>query len=176
MKTLLSILFLLQGLLLFGQTSKSPPATLKSILLEELKSTHNKEGWFVPVSIAVQGVTGEQANWKDRSGNHSIIELVNHLTFWDQRYLEKFQGQKTAQFSGDNEQTFRSQESWEASVRALDKVLTEWEQAVQAADDTKLSKWASTIAHVATHNAYHTGEIVYIRRQQGSWNPKLGVH
>jgi hypothetical protein len=38
-----------------------------------------------------------------------------------------------------------------------------------------LNKRASTIAHSGTHNAYHIGEIVYIRRQQGSWDPEKGV-
>jgi hypothetical protein len=31
------------------------------------------------------------------------------------------------------------------------------------------------IAHVGTHNAYHTGEIVYVRKLQGSWDPSKGV-
>ncbi len=175
MKQLLAILFLSQGLLAYGQAPKAP-STLKGILLEQLRTTHNQEDWFVPVNIAVKGLTPEQAKWKDRSGNHSVMELANHLIFWDGRYLEKFKGNQPAKFNGDNEQTFRGTESWDATVKKLDKVLTEWEQAVEAADDAKLSKWYSTIAHIGTHNAYHTGEIIYVRRAQGSWNPKYGVH
>jgi hypothetical protein len=38
-----------------------------------------------------------------------------------------------------------------------------------------LKKEASTIAHIASHNAYHVGEIVYVRREQGSWDPSKGV-
>jgi uncharacterized damage-inducible protein DinB len=175
MKKWLAVLFLSPGLLAYGQAPKAPP-TLKSILLEQLRTTHNQEDWFVPANIAVKGVTAEQAKWKDGKGNHSIFELANHLIFWDGRYLEKFKGNQPAKFNGDNEQTFQSQQSWDATVRKLDQVLTEWEQAVQAADDKKLSEWYSTIAHISTHNAYHTGEIIYVRREQGSWNPKYGVH
>src|SRR6185437_6200892 len=123
MKQSLIILFLSQGLLIYGQAPKAP-TTLKGILLEQLRTTHNQEDWFVPVNIAVKGVTAEQAKWKDRSGNHSIFELANHLIFWDGRYLEKFKGNELAKFNGDNEQTFQSQESWDATVRKLDKVLT----------------------------------------------------
>ena len=175
MKRLGIVLFLSLGWLSYGQTSK-PPATLKGILLEQLRSTHNQADWFVPVNTALKGVTAEQANWKDRSGNHSIKELADHLIFWDGRYLQKFKGEQTAKFSGNNEEAFRGSESWDATARKLDSVLTDWEKAVEAADDNKLSKWCSTIAHVGTHNAYHTGEIIYIRRQQGSWNPENGVH
>ena len=51
----------------------------------------------------------------------------------------------------------------------------DWEKAIEAADDKTLQSLASTIAHVSTHNADHTGQILYIRKQQGSWNPEKGV-
>jgi uncharacterized damage-inducible protein DinB len=54
-------------------------------------------------------------------------------------------------------------------------VMTAWEKAVESADDAKIQKFASLIAHVGTHNAYHIGQIIYIRRLQGSWNPENGV-
>ena len=41
--------------------------------------------------------------------------------------------------------------------------------------DAKVKEWASGIAHVGTHNAYHIGEIVMVRKEQGSWNPEKGV-
>ena len=53
--------------------------------------------------------------------------------------------------------------------------MTAWERAVETADDAKLASWYSTIAHISTHNAYHTGQILYIRKQQGSWDPAKGV-
>jgi uncharacterized damage-inducible protein DinB len=162
---------------LYAQTPKSPP-TLRSILLEQLKTIHNQKDWFVPASVAVEGVTAEQAEWKDKSGNHSIRELVSHLIFWNERALDQFQGEKLPAFDGNNEETFIKNAqgmSWSAEMQRLDAVLTGWEKAVEAAPDDKLNKWASTIAHIGTHNAYHIGEIVYIRRQQGSWDPEKGV-
>ena len=85
--------------------SESAP-TLKSILLEQLKGTHNQEEWFVPVKIAISDLTPEQAAWKDETENHSIAQLVNHLIFWNQQQLAKFKGEKPAAFSGDNKETF----------------------------------------------------------------------
>jgi len=60
-------------------------------------------------------------------------------------------------------------------VKQLDQIMTDWEKAVEAADDKKLEASASTIAHGGTHNAYHVGQIVYIRKQQGWWDPEKGV-
>ena len=68
--------------------------TLKSILLEQLKTTHNLKDWFVPPTLAVAGLTAEQANWKDSSENHSIAQLTTHLIFWNKQTLDKFNGVK----------------------------------------------------------------------------------
>lgn len=158
-----------------GQDAKTPP-TLKAILLAQLRSTHNVKEWFVPANIAVAGLTAKQASWKDNHGNHSVKELADHLIFWDERSLVQFQGNKPPKFDGNNDETFKSPQSWDATVRKLDEVLTDWEKAIEAADDGKLNKWYATIAHIGTHNAYHIGEIIYVRREQGSWNPENGVH
>ena len=62
-----------------------------------------------------------------------------------------------------------------ASVERLNSVMKAWEEAVQTADDSKLKESASQIAHIGAHNAYHLGQIIYIRKMQGSWNPAKGV-
>ena len=53
--------------------------------------------------------------------------------------------------------------------------MKQWEEAVQSADDKKLAEWAPTIARIGTHNAYHIGQIVFVRKEQGSWDPEKGV-
>ncbi len=54
-------------------------------------------------------------------------------------------------------------------------MLTDWEKAVETADDQKLAANASVIEHVATHNAYHIGQILYVRKLEGVWDPAKGV-
>jgi uncharacterized damage-inducible protein DinB len=155
-----------------------PTPTLKSILLEQFKTTHNDQDWFVPASKAVEGMTAEQAAWKDGNANHSIAQLVSHLVFWNQTQLAQLQGRKAPAYSGKNDDTFNpnvDKGTWESMVKELDAILTDWEKAIESADEKTLQSWASTIAHVSTHNAYHTGQILYIRKQQGSWNPEKGV-
>jgi len=168
--------FLLTASLLMGQSAPAAP-TLKSVLLEQLKATHNKEEWFVPVKIAIEGLTPEQAAWKDTTDNHSIAQLVNHLIFWNRQQLAKFKGEKPVAFSGDNKETFAGLDkaSWDASVKQIDEVLTAWEKAIEEADEAKLAKWYPTIARISTHNAYHTGQIIYIRKMKGNWDPAKGV-
>jgi uncharacterized damage-inducible protein DinB len=176
-KSLLVVgLFFLLPLLAFAE-DKKPDPTLKSILLEQLRSTHIKAEWFVPANTAVEGLTAEQASWTDGKGNHSVGQLANHLIFWNTDELRKFKGEPEVKFSGDNNETFNSFDAkkWDATVKQLDQVLTDWEKAIEAADETKLKDWYSNIAHIGTHNAYHIGQIVFVRKEQGSWNPDKGV-
>lgn len=175
MKYCLSLFF---AFIIFSSDAQNDTApTLKSILLEQLKTTHNVKDWFVPPMIAVAGLTAEQANWKDSTGNHSIAQLTTHLLFWDKRVLDKFTGNPQSAFNGDNKETFTpvTEKTWNATIQSLDSVLTAWEVAVQNADEKKLKEWYSTIAHIGTHNAYHTGQILYIRKMKGWWDDNNGV-
>ena len=174
----LSFLILAIALTLPGYSQEQKPApTLKSILLEQLRSTHNKAEWFVPANTAVEGLSAEQASWSDGKGNHSVGQLVNHLVYWDRRSLQKFKGEPQEKFNGNNDETFNNFDAkkWNAMVKQLDEVMTEWEKAVEVADDAKLKDSYSEIAHIGAHNAYHIGQIVYVRKEQGSWNPEKGV-
>jgi len=153
------------------------PKDLRGVLLEMLKTTHNQKDWFVPGNTAIEGLTAEQAKWTDKSGNHSVGQLTNHLNFWNSEQLAKFKGQKPPAFNGNNDETFNDFDAakWAETVKQYDQVMTEWEKAVETADDAKLQLWAATIEHVAAHNAYHIGQMIYVRKLQGVWDPDKGV-
>jgi uncharacterized damage-inducible protein DinB len=174
----ISILVFLVAFAVTGRGEEKKPApTLKSILLEQLRSTHTKAEWFVPANTAVEGLTAEQASWTDGKGNHSVGQLANHLVFWNSEELAKFKGEPELKFNGNNDETFNKFDArkWSETVKQLDEVMTDWEKSVEASDDAKLEKWYSTIAHIGAHNAYHIGQIVIVRKEQGSWNPEKGV-
>jgi hypothetical protein len=160
MKKLLTIIFTIASVLVFGQQ-----ASTKSVLLEQLKNTHNVKNWFVPVNTAVEGLTPEQAAWKDKGG-HSVGQLTYHLLFWNERQLKDFNGVKNDSFSGNNEETFDKfdQKQWTDIVNRLDKVLTDIEKWIETATDEQLKKHSSTIANISAHNAYHTGQIISVRK------------
>jgi uncharacterized damage-inducible protein DinB len=159
-----------------SQEKDKKPVTLRSILLEQIQTNHKKQDWFVPASLAVAGLTAEQASWKDETGNHSIGQLTYHLVFWNKESLARIKGEKPEN-SDDNEKTFNNfdAKSWADTVAQLDQVMSDLEQFVIHADDATIEKTASRIAHVCAHNAYHTGQIIYIRREKGWWDPAKGV-
>jgi uncharacterized damage-inducible protein DinB len=165
------------GLLIISCSEKHDAPTVKSILLEQLKNTHTNKDWYVPINVAVEGLTAEQANQKDTSSNHSVGELVSHLVFWNERILLGFHKKKAPEFNDDNEVTFKTfnEKDWADSIKKLDSIQTAWEESVEEATETQLKEWSASIANICTHNAYHTGQIVYIRKQNGWWHDWQGV-
>ena len=178
MKRMTALILLSLPLIAFAQDKQPPkPTTLRGVLLEQLKTTHDNKDWFVPANVAVQGLTADQASWTDGKGNHSIGQLSYHLVFWNTNALMRMKGQTPPKFSGNNDETFDKFDTkrWNETVQQLDKVMTDIEKFVESADEPTLAKNASTLAHIGTHNAYHIGQMIYIRRLQGSWNPENGV-
>ena len=74
-----TLLFLLIALSLPTYTEdKTPAPTLKSILLEQLRTTHNQKDWFVDANTAVEGLTpskpvGPTVKETTRSASSPII-------------------------------------------------------------------------------------------------------
>lgn len=156
---------------------QKPAATLRSVLVEQLRSTHSKSESFVCLNVAVANLSAAQANWTDGKGNHSVGQLTYHLLFWTRRDLQRFRGETPAKFDGNNDRTFTDfdPKQWDDTVRQLDRTLTEIEELTASATEAQLAEWASTLATISTHNAYHIGEIVMVRKEQGVWDPNKGV-
>jgi len=163
---------------------------LKEILIEQMHACHDETNWFVTVNTALAGLNAGQAAWKNGSTNNSIWQITNHLIFWNRLYLSRFKGISGPVFIRDydsfrGERTSGTDQEWKKTVEELDDVLKEWEEALSQADDEKLKSlmskdtegfWASYLGHVNLHNAYHTGQIVTLRKQQGSWDETKGVN
>jgi uncharacterized damage-inducible protein DinB len=161
---------------------------IKKTLLKQYDRCYNENGWFVAVRNAIEGVSAEQAAWKSEGSDNSIWESLTHIIYYNNAYLQRFKGVEYQYDVADNDETFRSsgltEEAWRAEVEKLDSVMTEWRRLIEQADESKFSEavptkpdriWADLIADVNAHNAYHGGQILLLRKLQGSWNPAKGV-
>ncbi|MQR97116.1 DinB family protein [Fictibacillus phosphorivorans] len=158
----------------------------KTILLNQMAANHNEPNWFVPIERALEGLTTEQASEKSGDSN-SIWEIVNHLIFWNERYLERFKGNSPVRKIESNDETFENEnnQEWETVKKQLFSVLNDWAVALKEADDSifeisahedRHDPWYSVLANINIHNAYHIGQIVEIRKSKGNWDSNKGVH
>jgi hypothetical protein len=179
------ILALAPTIALAQTPTKPEPATLRSTLLASLHQAHDTAEWFVPLNTAIAGLTPGQAKWtplngagkSDPNANHSAGMLAYHLWFWNSRALAQLKGEKPAPPPSSNDETFNDFDAatWTKIVHDNDAVMKSLEDLVTRADEAALAKMAPTITHISTHNAYHIGQILYVRKLQGAWNPDNGV-
>ena len=135
----------------------------------------------------MKDLTAEQANWKTANLDNSIWEILAHLNFYNEAYLNRFKGIEYVYPTDDNDETFSSAKTdadWRAEVEKFDSIISEWRTLLEAAGESKFNEtvsatnkslWSSLLAHVNVHNAHHGGQIVLLRKLQGSWNAKQGV-
>ena len=161
----------------------------KELLLQQFDVCYDRNGWFVAIRNALDGVTVEQAVWKpDNYDDNCIWELVSHVTYYIDAYLQRFKGNAFEYDVADNDETFSTGEftesDWHADLTKFDAVVREFRKLLADADESKLDeyvpakperKWWEVIADINAHNAYHGGQILLLRKLQGSWNPEKGV-
>ncbi|NBD24593.1 DinB family protein [Paenibacillus glycinis] len=155
----------------------------KEILLDQLAACHNDLSWFPTFVDSVQGLDAEQAVWRKDDAQHSIWQLVSHLIYWNEKWLHYFIGRETfVGIGANNDRTFNiteeiNDENWSSAARRLEAAYMELRQVIADSPDSKLDAqvphypgdcpWWAAISNLCTHNAYHIGQIVLLRKQRG---------
>jgi uncharacterized damage-inducible protein DinB len=158
----------------------------KDVILEQFLCCQKKSHWFVSFEKAVAGLTPEQANWKKSDSENSIWELISHLVFWNERFLNRFKNKVIPKMDGNNDSTFiyLSELKWEQVIERFNEVMSDWVETIKNSEDEKFDQciseesketWLESISSITLHNAYHIGQIVSIRKTQGSWRKEQGV-
>ena len=159
----------------------------KDYLLEQFAACYDEDHWFVALRNAIRNLTAEQAAWKPDGADNSIWEILSHLSFYNFAYLERFKGVDYVYPVDDNAETFSdgvTDEAWVTEVARFDAIMSEFRTLIESADETKFEQtvsatrtdiWAELISHINVHNAHHGGQIVLMRKLQGSWDASKGV-
>lgn len=158
----------------------------KEVLSRQFTKCFDENGWFVAAKNAIANVTAEQADWKPDGADHSVREIIQHLNYYTNAYLERFKGNNFEYTVADNDETFDKGEAggWEAEAARFDAIMTEWRELLENADDAKFDeiapphehrRWRDLLADMNAHTAHHGGQIVLLRKLQGSWDSSRGV-
>jgi uncharacterized damage-inducible protein DinB len=143
---------------------------------------------YLEPSKALAGITTDVAHRKPPNAPHSIAEIVAHMAFWQQWFLDRCEG---------------------LSVRAPERAALGWPAVADGEWETILARFetgfrrglalandqaraalpltpalefdhlrnyttSDVLIHVALHNAHHAGQVVTLRQQQGAWPPPAG--
>ncbi len=146
----------------------STPATDARSLISKFWNDAWTEGlWAASWSKALDNLTPEQAAWSPSPGRHSIWQIVLHMIFWRENELRRFatgqapSAEEVAQhnFPAITDITPAAWEQARTRFRATQERLAEI-----FADSTKNLERAQ---YLVPHDAYHFGQVNYLRAMQG---------
>ena len=144
----------------------------------------------MPPAQVLEGLTGEQAAARVAGAPHSVVELVAHMVFWQEWFLDRCAGVGTPPVAKASlGWPAAGAEDWERLKGCFSANL---ERGVKVAGDAATSARrvdppiefpelanytiGDAIAHMALHNAHHLGQIVTLRQIQATWPPPFGSY
>lgn len=139
----------------------------------------------IPPVHALDGLSAIDAERRLDGPAHTIAEIVAHLTFWQEWFLQRCAGdaRPMAQTAGagwpvvapaswpDVRQRFVAGLDRAASLgEPLDRVVTPPIEFPPLAGYTI----RDVVHHIGQHNAHHLGQIILMRQMMGLWPPPAG--
>ncbi|MCR8645497.1 DinB family protein [Paenibacillus sp. N1-5-1-14] len=148
----------------------------KDVLADQLLANANDPSFYIPFSESVANVSEVEALWKPNDESNSIAEIVQHLLYWNETWQKRYEQSHVNAVApiGDNNKSFIIPEnkSFGELKESLLKVLLQWQDLLTEEQiESEVNgfpvdvKWWAILGNISTHNAYHIGQIVYIRKQ-----------
>lgn len=149
---------------------------VKDVLADQLLANANDPSFYVPFYQSVANLSEEDAFWKPNDESNSIAEIVQHLIYWNsswQKRYEKSHVHAVAPLNDNNESFIVPENKRFTDLKeCLLEVLLHWQELLtEEMVESKVEgyavnvKWWGILGNIATHNAYHIGQIAYIRKQ-----------
>lgn len=152
----------------------------KEIILHLWDTAYDTEGWHPPLKDALQDLDHAAALWRPTAEAHNIWELLNHLITYKDRLICRLEGRVFDPSITDNEETFqrgigKTENEWQARVVHLAEIQGTIRQKVMALSEADLDKplpdapVGGQLLSLTSHDSYHTGQIMFLRKLQGTW-------
>jgi uncharacterized damage-inducible protein DinB len=151
-------------------TTASPKAI--EGLIEEWSS-------FTPASRALDGLTSEQAMTKLENWPHSIAEVVAHMLCWQKNDIATIETGVEPEVTPEENWPAVTKEDW---PHLKDEFLASLAKSREMAQTQNLDRLilggrfsvGLRMVWFTGHNAYHLGQVVFMRRILGAWPPPGG--
>ncbi len=143
---------------------------------------------YLPSAKALDGLSDADAHVRPPGANHSIAEIVAHLSFWQEWFVDRCEGlaEPMAQTAAVGwpaapggtwlEILKRFREGLERAALLVDPPSRLEAAIAPPIEFPPLAEYTvrDALVHVANHNAHHLGQIVLLRQVMGLWPPPAG--
>lgn len=157
----------------------------KDLLVDQLLANANDPSFYVPFYQSVADLSEEEAFWKPNNECKSIAEIVQHLLYWNDTWQKRYEKSHMNAVAplDDNNSSFIVPENKRFTdlKECLLDILLHWQELLtEEMVDSEVNgypetaEWWGLLGNISTHNAYHIGQIAYIRKQlQKGWKTNI---
>ena len=140
--------------------------------------------WSHPDPVEVMDAVDSDAAGKRVEGMpHTIWQISRHMLQWGWMMVNKLKGNPIASWDAETnlfpeEDAPPSPDAWRANQMAMHELVAEAANLLKDVDpEVRFPKWdnisaADMLVILIGHNAYHTAQIVAMRRLLGVWEKK----
>ncbi|MGG3915819.1 DinB family protein [Rossellomorea vietnamensis] len=147
------------------------------LLLRMLDTTFDQESWYAPLKPAIEGLSAEQACWRpDGEATKTIWENVNHLIYYKERMTAKLEKREWTNTLDGNDTFYLTEQinddkEWGAVVERVETAQRLLREALSKTTSEMLEEHSleEKLLDIMLHDAYHTGQIMQLRKMQGAW-------
>lgn len=134
--------------------------------------TEGKNFWQASLLKQVEGLTMSQALYKPDLNRHGIWQLIRHIAYWKHWSLKYVREGVKLNAKEDNWAPLpevQSEETWQADVSRLKELNDECIAELEKLGDGITSEDERIVffRQLLLHDAYHCGQIGYLRAMQG---------
>jgi len=149
-------------------------------ILETLEPPKGNGLWYGGPTVvgSLRGIAAKQALWKPSKKRHSIWELALHIAYWDYAVRNKLTGGESGKFPRTPSNWVKvdaksGEKEWKEDKKLVNDEHKSLIDAIKNFDSKKLDKrvpkstewtYADLLMGVITHNVYHTGQIILLKR------------
>jgi hypothetical protein len=143
------------------------PTDSRSLISKFWNDAWTEGLWAASWSKSIDALTPEQAAWSPSPGRHSIWQIVLHMVYWRENELRRFATGQAP--SADEVAKLNFPEITDISPAAWEQARTRFRatQEKMAAIFADPSKNLDRAQYLVPHDAYHFGQINYLRAMQG---------
>ncbi len=161
------------------RTDASPERTE---LGRQIESGLSGKGAHADAESALEGLDWSDASYHPEGAPHSIFQLLNHITYWQDWAVKWVDGKtppfpKHARGSWPGNAGPANQKEWDRAVQAYLRGLAKLKGQAREADlfakrgdNTRLQM----LRTIGSHDSYHIGQVVVLRQILGKWPPASG--
>ncbi len=154
----------------------------RKLLAKTIDNALSGKGAHAATKDLFAGLDWKVAGTRPEGAAHSIFQLLNHLSYWQDWVVKWLDGgdpkvPKHASGGWPGNVSPKSAKEWQRAVRGfrreLDRLARQSREADLLATRGEHSRLGMLQA-IASHNSYHAGQVVVLRQMLGKWPPRSG--